>query len=69
MNFRVADNTRNNCECNRDLSTVTPIRGGQLLQGQGAGRKAQFGAVSLGHLHAYQTISEVQTTSIAPKNK
>jgi len=27
------------------------------------------GAVSLGHLHAYQTISEVQATSIVPKNK
>lgn len=33
-------------------------------------RKAQFAvAVSLGHLHAYQTISEVQTTSIATKNR
>ncbi len=33
-------------------------------------RKAQFGfAVSLGHLHAYQTISEVQATSMATKNR
>ena len=26
-------------------------------------------AVSLGHLHAYQMISEVEATSTAPKNK
>ena len=47
-------------ECNGDLSATMV----------GIGRKAQFGfAVSLGQLHAYQTISEVQATSIAPKNR
>lgn len=45
------------------------IRGAQLLQGKGWPEGSIRGAVSLGHLHAYQTISEVQATSIAPKNK
>ena len=49
----MADNTRRNylepaCrECNGDLSTVTPIRGAQLLQGQGlAGRLNSGGGFS-----------------------
>jgi hypothetical protein len=38
-------------------------------RGKGWPESSIRGAVSLGHLHAYQTTSEVQATSIAPKNK
>jgi hypothetical protein len=40
-----------------------------ILPGKGRPEGSIRRAVSLGHLHAYQTISEVQATSIVPKNK
>jgi len=54
--FRLADNTR------RNYLEPAVVR-------KGRPESSIRGTVSLGHLHAYQTISEVQATSTAPKNK